>query len=88
MLGRIVNWDTWGYKTHWEYVVVIAFQKQQWLHERTLLLHVHLYVLCIACLVNIRLSSNFINGVYVFQSTECQYGSSTSDFMHENELFT
>jgi len=44
---RIVCWITKATNTHSEYVIIIAFAWQQWLHERALTLR----YMCIACLV-------------------------------------
>jgi hypothetical protein len=42
--GNMVNahcmLDNLGYKTHLEYVILIAFPLQQWLHERASILRI------------------------------------------------
>ena len=42
---RIVCWKTKATKTHSEYVILIAFPLQQWLHERTSILPLHVYII-------------------------------------------
>ena len=44
---RIAYWITRAINTPFEYAIVVAFPRKQWLHERTSLLH----YLCIVCLV-------------------------------------
>jgi hypothetical protein len=46
---RIASWIPNSTNTHSEYVIVILFPLQQWLHERPSMLHYALYI--IACLV-------------------------------------
>ena len=45
---RIVRWITKVTDTHWEYVILIAFSRQQWLRERASLLL--LYAHSLSCL--------------------------------------
>jgi hypothetical protein len=45
---RFAWWITKATDTHSEYVILIAFPRQQWLHERASMLH-YTYT---ACLVN------------------------------------
>jgi hypothetical protein len=40
------RWGTKATNTHSEYVIVIAFPRQQWLHERASMLR-YLYIACI-----------------------------------------
>jgi hypothetical protein len=44
---RIACWITKGASTHPEYVILIAFPRQQWLRERTSMLR--LFVHCLSC---------------------------------------
>ena len=43
---RIVCWITKATNTHSEYVILITFPLQQWLHERPSMLR-HTYIACI-----------------------------------------
>jgi len=43
---RIVSWITKATNIHSEYVLLIGFPLQQWLHERASALYVH----CLSCL--------------------------------------
>jgi hypothetical protein len=47
---RIARWITKAIDTHSEYVILISFPRQQWLHERASMLRSTF----IACLVNLR----------------------------------
>ena len=47
---RIACWIPKATNTHSQYVTLIAFPLQQWLHERASLLR-HTYVACLVCLV-------------------------------------
>jgi hypothetical protein len=44
---RFACWITKATDTHSEYVILIAFQRQQWLRERASMLR--LYVHCLSC---------------------------------------
>jgi len=44
---RIACWITKAIDTYSEYVILIAFPQQQWMHERALMLR--LYVHCMSC---------------------------------------
>jgi hypothetical protein len=46
---RFACWITKATDTQSEYVILIAFPQQQWLRERTSILH--LYVHCVPCVV-------------------------------------
>ena len=65
-------WITKATDTHSEYVIFIAFPRQQWLRERALLLHV--YVHCLSCLTAV--ASVVLWNVYV----------SPSPTAHRNEI--
>jgi len=43
---RIANWIPVGRHTHSEYVVLIAFPRQQWFRERASMLR-HTYIACL-----------------------------------------
>ena len=47
---RIARWIPKGTNTHSEYVIPIAFPRQQWLHERALLLHYSILAVLIGML--------------------------------------
>jgi len=46
---RVAWWIPKATNTHQEYVILVAFPLQQWLHERASALHVR--YMCIACRV-------------------------------------
>jgi len=47
---RIAYWTTKATATHSEFVVVITFPLQQWLHERSSMLRYTLsYIACLVC---------------------------------------
>jgi hypothetical protein len=52
---RIACWKTKATNTHSEYVILIAFPLQQWIHERPLMLR----YTDIACLVNVNVSGSY-----------------------------
>jgi hypothetical protein len=61
---RFACWITKATDTHSEYVIFIAFPRQQWLHERVPVLR--LYVLCHSCY--------FISkAVHLYTSSQCVF---------------
>ena len=44
---RVTSWITKATDTHSEYIIIITFTLQQWLHERPSLLH-STYIACLA----------------------------------------
>ena len=65
---RIVCWKPKATNTHSEYVILIAFSLQQWLHERAPVLR-HTYIVCLVfCCVSLQDScGNFSNGFVKFR---------------------
>jgi hypothetical protein len=55
---RTVRWIIEATDTHSEYVILIAFPLQQWLHERASFLH--LYVHCLSCFeIPVRINDDY-----------------------------
>jgi hypothetical protein len=57
---RIACWITKATDTHSEYVILIAFPRQQWLNERASVLR-YTYI---ACLVYNRVGVSLLRGTY------------------------
>jgi len=58
---RIACWIPKATNTHWQYVLLIAFPLQQWLHERASMLRLY-YIHCLSCYKR--------NGVYLLRGTD------------------
>ena len=54
---RIVCWIPKATNTPSEYVLIIAFSQQQWLHERALILR-YMYIACLVKLIRLIATNN------------------------------
>ena len=57
---RVACWITKATNTHWAYIIVTAFLRQEWLRERTWMSH--LYVHCPSCCDGLPTIATFGNG--------------------------
>jgi hypothetical protein len=66
---RIDCWITKATNRHSEYVILVAFPRQKWFRERAAMLHI--YVLCLSCLLQLHLVASDAELVPSFGRKPC-----------------